>query len=126
MKRFKIGDFVAALLVLGLAAGVFALGRGQAGGLLTAEIRQDGVTVRTITLTGLGQPVEFTLQGERYENTIRAENGRICVLHATCPGQDCVHAGWLTRAGQSAVCLENRVSVTLVGSAQSGPDAVAG
>lgn len=32
-----------------------------------------------------------------------------------CHNQYCVHQGWLTRAGQVAVCLPNRVSLELVG-----------
>lgn len=114
MKRVRPGDWIAAVLIFTLATGIWAAGRSQSSGSLTALVRQDGQVVRTIALTGLSEPITFTLDGA-YTNTIRAENGRICVESATCPGQDCVHTGWLTRAGQSAVCLENRVSITLEG-----------
>ena len=116
MKRVRPGDWIAAVLIFTLATGIWAAGRSQSSGSLTALVRQDGQAVRTIALTGLSEPITFTLDGA-YTNTIRAENGRICVESATCPGQDCVHTGWLTRAGQSAVCLENRVSITLEGAA---------
>ena len=116
MKRVRPGDWIAAVLIFTLATGIWAAGRSQSSGSLTALVRQDGQVVRTIALTGLSEPITFTLDGA-YTNTIRAENGRICVEGATCPGQDCVHTGWLTRAGQSAVCLENRVSITLEGAA---------
>ena len=114
MKRVRPGDWIAAVLIFTLATGIWSAGRSQSSGSLTALVRQDGQVVRTIALTGLSEPITFTLDGA-YTNTIRAENGRICVESATCPGQDCVHTGWLTRAGQSAVCLENRVSITLEG-----------
>ena len=116
MKRVRPGDWIAAVLIFTLATGIWAAGRSQSSGSLTALVRQDGQVVRTIALTGLSEPITFTLDGA-YTNTIRAENGRICVESATCPGQDCVRTGWLTRAGQSAVCLENRVSITLEGAA---------
>ena len=116
MKRVRPGDWIAAVLIFTLATGIWAAGRSQSSGSLAALVRQDGQVVRTIALTGLSEPITFTLDGA-YTNTIRAENGRICVESATCPGQDCVHTGWLTRAGQSAVCLENRVSITLEGAA---------
>ena len=116
MKRVRPGDWIAAVLIFTLATGIWAAGRSQSSGSLTALVRQDGQVVRTIALTGLSEPITFTLDGA-YTNTIRAENGRICVESATCPGQDCVHTGGLTRAGQSAVCLENRVSITLEGAA---------
>lgn len=120
IKQLKKGDFVAFALILLLAGGIWGLGLSRGTGDLTAEVRQNGVLVRRIALTGLNEPVTFTLTGE-YENTILAENGRVCIKSATCPHQDCVHTGWLTRAGQSAVCLENRVSVTVV--SQGGSDA---
>ena len=116
MKRVRPGDWIAAVLIFTLATGIWAAGRSQSSGSLPALVRQDGQVLRTIALTGLSEPITFTLDGA-YTNTIRAENGRICVESATCPGQDCVHTGWLTRAGQSAVCLENRVSITLEGAA---------
>ena len=116
MKRVRPGDWIAAVLIFTLATGIWAAVRSQSSGSLTALVRQDGQVVRTIALTGLSEPITFTLDGA-YTNTIGAENGRICVESATCPGQDCVHTGWPTRAGQSAVCLENRVSITLEGAA---------
>ena len=124
IKQLKKGDFVAFALILLLAGGIWGLGLSRSTGDLTAEVRQNGVLVQRIALTGLKEPVTFTLTGE-YENTILAENGRVCIKSATCPHQDCVHTGWLTRAGQSAVCLENRVSVTVVSQGENdAPDAI--
>ena len=121
----KAGDFVIALAAL-LLAGVIAVSgaaRGT-GGVLTAVVTQDGREVRRIVLTGLQEPVIFTVGGA-YENTIVAENGSIRVEDATCPRRTCVHTGRLTRAGQTAVCLENRLMITIVGG-EEGLDAVIG
>ena len=124
IKQLKKGDFVAFALILLLAGGIWGLGLSRSTGDLTAEVRQNGVLVQRIALSGLSEPVTFTLTGS-YENTILAENGRVCIKSATCPHQDCVHTGWLTRAGQSAVCLENRVSVTVVSQGENdAPDAI--
>lgn len=126
MKGLKPWDYIAALLVLALAAGIYLVPLGGRGTGLQAEIRQDGKLVRTLDLSALQGPEQWVMQGQQVENTLRAESGRICVLQATCPGQDCVHSGWLTKAGQSAICLENRLSITLVARQGAGPDAVAG
>ena len=32
-----------------------------------------------------------------------------------CRNQYCVHQGWLSRAGQVAVCLPNQISLELLG-----------
>ena len=124
IKQLKKGDFAAFALILLLAGGIWGLGLSRGTGDLTAEVRQNGVLVRRIALTGLNEPVTFTLTGE-YENTILAENGRVCIKSATCPHQDCVHTGTITRAGQSIVCLPEQVVVQLSGGG-SGPDAVLG
>lgn len=121
----KAGDFLIALAAL-LLAGVIAVSgatRGTAG-TLTAVITQDGRTLRTIALTGLRERIVFTVDGA-YENTIVAEDGAIWFEEATCPQKTCVHMGRLTRAGQTAVCLENKVMIKLVGS-EDGPDVVIG
>lgn len=111
------GDIAAMAAVLLLAAGIFLSGLHRAGeGQLTAVIRQDGQVVRRIVLTGLEEAVTVTVTG-RYENVIVAENGAVRVQSATCPNQTCVHTGTLTRAGQSAVCLENRMTLTVEGQA---------
>ena len=47
------------------------------------------------------------------------------VSDSDCPGQDCVHTGAISRAGQSIVCLPAQVVISLVGTA-SDVDAVLG
>ena len=47
------------------------------------------------------------------------------VSDSDCPGQDCVHTGAISRAGQSIVCLPAQVVISLVG-ASSDVDAVLG
>ena len=50
------------------------------------------------------------------------------VTQSDCPGQDCVHSGAVSRAGQSIVCLPARVIVRLEGGQkdESAPDVVIG
>ena len=47
------------------------------------------------------------------------------VSDSDCPGQDCVHTGAISRAGQSIVCLPAQVVISRVGAA-SDVDAVLG
>ncbi|MDR2526091.1 MAG: NusG domain II-containing protein [Oscillospiraceae bacterium] len=46
---------------------------------------------------------------------VEIAQGRARVRTAPCPDQLCVHTGWLTHSGETAVCLPQRVSVELVG-----------
>lgn len=116
--KLRYGDFIIFGLVAALAVGALLLGMGSklpAGGL-TAEVYQDGRLVRAIQLGELTSPVDFELDG-LYHDKLLAERGRIRFEWADCPDKTCVHTGWLTRAGQSAACLPNRVLVKLVGDA---------
>lgn len=118
LKKIRPGDWVVVCLVLCAAVLIYLPFRGHSDSSLTAVIRQNGEIIETISLSGLKDPITYTVNGD-YTNIITAEDGRICVSSATCPRKTCVHTGWLTRAGQTAVCLENRMSITLESDAAS-------
>ena len=106
------GDFVAAALGLLAAAALlvyFALGRH--GTAATVQVWQDGVLQAEYPLA---VNREFVVEGD-YHNTVCIENGRVCILDADCPGQDCVKSGWQQESGRSIVCLPNRLELRLVG-----------
>ena len=46
--------------------------------------------------------------------TVLAEAGKVCVTSSECPDQICVHTGWLTSAGQTAVCLPFKVVLKVI------------
>ena len=58
---------------------------------------------RTITLTGA------------YTNEIEIKDASVRILKSDCPGEDCVHTGWISSAGRSIVCLPNRAEIRITG-----------
>lgn len=86
------------------------------GSAQTAVIRVDGRVVREVRLD---TDQSFWVGDVRFE----VRDGAIAFAASDCPGQECVHAGWLRAPGSSMACLPNKVSVTLSG--ESGVDAVA-
>ena len=74
---------------------------------------------------------EINLADDSYYETkvndvlIVRENNEIYVKESNCPDKLCVRAGHLTHSGQTAVCVPNRVSVTIEGQSD-GPQAVTG
>lgn len=46
---------------------------------------------------------------------IEINNRRARFVTSDCPDKVCVNTGWLTSPGQSAVCLPNRLSITIEG-----------
>jgi len=111
---FRLGDCIAIALVLALALGVglLFLPTSNSGGEVV-QIYQDGELIRELPLTA-EELVEIT---GKYENTVEVHNGSVAMIRSTCPGEDCVHSGRISRAGRSLVCLPNGVEIRIIGSA---------
>ena len=120
--KFKVRDAIVIAAALLLAAAVFLFTLPKASeGRLYAEISRRG---ETLALLPLDTDAEYTVRGD-YENVIKIADGSAFFGSATCPNEDCVHAGKLTKAGQLAVCLPNGVTLRIVG-AEADVDAIAG
>ena len=111
-SKLKWGDFVIIGVVLALAAVIAAvLALGVSGDRLYAEVWQDNELVERVELT------------DRTDRTIDLDGHNVIVLSgrtatmrsADCHDQVCVRTGTLTRAGQVAVCLPNRVVLRITG-----------
>lgn len=119
---FCRGDWLAILLVVVLAvstAAFFAV-RSEDGENRIVRIYQDGNLIDELPL---GKDREIEIAGQ-YRNTVTILDGKAAITDSDCPGEDCVHSGWISGAGRSVVCLPNRVEIRIVG--QSDVDFVVG
>ena len=111
-SKLKWGDFIiiGAVLVLAAAvAGVLALG--ASGDRLYAEVWQDNTLVERVELT---DSTDRTIDLDGH-NVIVLSGRTAAMQSADCRDQVCVRTGTLTRAGQVAVCLPNRVVLRITG-----------
>lgn len=116
-----------ALVVLAVAALAVVLAvalmqqAGASSGSLTCTVTLNGKVVKSTVLStiGSGKQEQFTVKGS-CTAVIQMENDRVRVKSSTCASQDCVHTGWISKAGQSIVCLPNRLVVTLSSGSSSG------
>ncbi len=110
---FRKGDWIAIVLVAALAFGLGLLFLPSYGDATESvvQIYQSGELLRELPLNG-EETVEI---GGKYENTLVIQNGSVAFAHSTCPGEDCVHSGSISRAGRSLVCLPNEVEVRITG-----------
>ena len=101
------GDILVALGLL-LLAGLLLLLRpsGSGGVYVNGAAASEGMTVNGVT--------------------IEIAAGKARVTDSPCRDKLCVHAGWLERPGDVAVCLPQRVIVEIRGAARNGVDGVAG
>ena len=109
--KMQKGDFWAIALVILLAlavAWIFLPAGADSGG--TVQLYLDGKRIHEMPLS---ENDEYVLHGE-YENVVSVQDGRAAIIQSDCPGEDCVHSGWISAEGRSIVCLPNRAEVRIV------------
>ena len=110
--RFRKGDFlaIAIVAVLAVLVALCFLPKGS-DSPVQAQIYQSGDLIMTVPLE---EDASFTITG-KYTNVITVADGRIAVSASDCPGEDCVHSGWIGSVGRSIICLPNRVEIRITG-----------
>lgn len=74
----------------------------------TATVRSDGKTLMTLDLSKDG---DYRIESDYGKNILRVADGKVSVVSADCPSQDCVqHAP--ANSGAPIVCLPNRLVIT--------------
>jgi hypothetical protein len=106
------------LLVVGVVAlSVFLIlhwaTSGGEGGKSFVVVSADGERVAEVPLDGEG--IELVVQGYQGESFIEIREGRVRMVDSACPDKLCVRTGWISRPGQSIICLPNRVVIEIKG-----------
>lgn len=114
--KLRIGDFVIAAAVIALAACIWLVPSGGDNADF-ARISIDGEPVKTLDLRSDSRHSFGNLK-------VQIKDNAICVVDSDCADKVCVNTGWISKPGQSCVCLPNRISIEIIG--QSDVDAVAG
>ena len=105
---------IAALLLLSLGAMLLMGYFGPRG--TTVQILQDGVCLYEIDLSRVEKPYTLNIpDGRGGSNTVRVEQGRICIEQADGPDQVGVRRGWLGEQTSPIVCLPHRLVIQILG-----------
>lgn len=111
LRSIRPGDWaVVAGAAFAVAASFPVLWSG--GAAERAVVRSAG---RVVAELPLGRDRTLAVAGPLGESVVRVQGGRARVESDPGPRQYCVRQGWLDRAGDTALCLPNQVSVELVG-----------
>lgn len=113
---------VAVLVLAALAAwlgGLLASGSGQT----VVRIYSDNELFFELSLPAKDQ----TIPVPDKQLVLEIKDNQVGVLTTDCPDQTCKKTGYISRPGQSIICLPNRVAVQLAGGRDtiSGVDAIA-
>lgn len=114
----KIGDFIIAFLVLSFALllSYYYISKANTSENLVAVISQNGKIIQAINLSEIkaGETKSINIDGT-FSAIITAQHNKIRFESSSCPDKVCVHTGWLTKKGQSAVCLPNKIIIKIQG-----------
>ena len=123
LKIIRKADIVLfiALILFGAALAVPAFLWHDSGD--TVKISLNGKEFGTYSLA---EDKEVTVEKDGHVNKVMIKDGKVWMKSASCKNQICVHTGKISNAGQSIVCLPNRVSVTIEGKGGQDYDAVSG
>lgn len=114
MKRTKFWIIIitALFLVSIVASMVVYMFHGNGN---TVSIYQDGKLLKQIHLDTVTSPYEFTVKANNGGyNVVFVEQGRICVIDASCPDHVCVNTGWISDGAIPIVCLPNELVIQAV------------
>lgn len=118
----KPGDIVVAVIIIVLAAVLFAVLPRQTGQPASAEMIQNGEVIRTWTAAELNTGGEARFESNGYHYLIEWQDGGIHFAEADCPDQVCVHTGWLNQPGRIAACAPGGLIIKTLGQDSSGTD----
>ncbi|SHI17643.1 hypothetical protein SAMN02745823_03031 [Sporobacter termitidis DSM 10068] len=114
-RKFLSGkDIIIVAVILAAAAGFYLFNNifMKSGAVAEADIYYDMKIVKTVRLTpGLNET--FTVPGQP-NVTVEVVDGKIHFLESTCRDKICIKEGFLSRPGETAACLPNRVAIKIV------------
>ena len=122
-RRITRREILCLHILLALAAALYLHGANFNDSVFsrfTAVIEQDGKTLHRIAFASLSETETLSVGDTVIE--VGPEGARF--VTSPCPDQVCVRAGLCSRAGDTAVCLPQRVSIRITG--DGGADALTG
>ena len=107
-----IGDKILVVVMALLTAGSFFAGR-----FLADEGKVVIIDVNDLPVYkgDLQEDRKVTIRGLYGDVLIQIKGGEVAVVRAECPNKVCVRTGWRSLAGESIICVPNRVLIRIVG-----------
>ena len=113
MKTFGKNDLILIIcLILGSACILIGVSLFSKKGN-TVVVSVDG---KEVTSLPLSEDTVYNIGGfHGSENVLEIKDGKAHLTDASCPDKLCVNMGYISKAGQSIICLPNKVVVEIKG-----------
>lgn len=80
-----------------------------------AVVTVGGKPYMRVPLTGQKGLKEYSIETEYGSNLIRIENEQVAIIEADCPDKICIEPGFISKPGQSLICLPHKLYVEIEG-----------
>lgn len=78
-----------------------------------AKVYLGNTLQKTINLSDITEYKEEEIDGLKGKMTLGIHRNQIAVIHSSCPGQECVHEGYVHSSNHPIVCAYNQVLISL-------------
>lgn len=78
-----------------------------------AKVYLGNTLQKTINLSNIDEYKEEEIDGLKGKMTLGMRHNQIAVIHSSCPGQECVHEGYVHSNNHPIVCAYNQVLISL-------------
>ena len=103
--------FLLVLIVLILSLSICLLIPKEEGRL--AQISIDGQVIMSVDLSDEDKIIDLSPFGRNI--SLEIKNKEIRFISSDCPNKLCVNTGFISKKGETAVCLPNKTAVTVLG-----------
>jgi hypothetical protein len=111
------------ILAFSFASIYFHLQRGSMDSVDSAKalVTEDQ---KQIAELDLNQDQKVDLKTINNPVTLEIRQKKIRMLHSRCPKHICMNTGWISRKGQTIICLPNKIIIEIISEDDPGVDAV--
>lgn len=119
-EKFKLKNdiiLIGILLVIACIIGIFVYVNNSNSKLLTVQVILDGDIIREYPL---GDSDEYNMECMlETGNYVVIKDGEVFMKDANCPDKLCVKQGKISQAGETIICLPNRLVIKIIGDSYS-------
>lgn len=74
---------------------------------------KDGKNMNPFSLANINEYQEIEIEGRHTTLVIGLKHNAIAIVSSGCPGQECVHEGWISKANHPIVCAHNGIYIEI-------------
>lgn len=115
MKKWDKIIIISLLVVSFVPYLIFSLVRIHDYNATYAVITVGGKPYDKIKLTGHKGETKYLIKTPNGNNLVLLKDEKIAVIDADCPDEVCTESGFITKPGQSLICLPHKLSIAIEG-----------